>query len=329
MTWTHPWILFAFLPLCAFLALLQIIWRKRIQQQQASIGATQPALNNSVKLIAVHIRVSITWLAMVLLIIASAGPRWGSGDVTRNAVGSYLVFAIDCSRSMLAEDLYPNRMKQAHFKALDFMKANPEHKVALLPFARIATLRTPFTGDHVAVSEMIKDCTPDLFPAEYGFQGTAIGKTVLESCTLLQNHRGSSLAVVIFSDGSDKDEEAIQQAIAEAKKHGIRIYCVFLGDTEREVSLMIDGKEQKMTASRSTLDALALGSGGLSVNATNDNTDIIALSDHILKNINQEDWAEQQRLVAMERYQWFLIPAILLFILSLLLPSRRAIVHVA
>ena len=308
-------------------ALLQTWWRQAIRKRQASIGSTQKDLCDTVHFKLIHLRCCLSWLALAFIIIAVAGPRWGSADSTRSARGAYVVFALDCSRSMLAEDLYPNRLKQSHFKALDLMKENPEHRIALLPFARIASLRTPFTGDHFAVSEMIEDCTPDLFPAEYGFQGTAIGETVLESCRLLQDHLGSSLAIIIFSDGSDPDADSIAKAAQAAKEHGIRIYGIFFADEHREVSLNIDGKRQVMKADRSSLNKLATDTGGISVNATNDGADIQAISNHIRANVSHEEWEERQRVVAIERYQFFLIPGILLLSLSLLLPSRRAQRH--
>ena len=237
MSLAHPWLLAA-IPVCLLLALIQFLWRNHILHKQASIGSTNAALCRSTNQWLAHTRFAMSWIAIILLVIAVAGPRWGSGDVKRESVGSFVVFAIDCSRSMLAEDLYPNRMKQAHFKALDFMKANPEHKVALLPFARIASLRTPFTGDHIAIEEMIKDCNPEMFPARFGFQGTAIGSCIIESCNLLQKHLGSSLAIVHFQRRQQiKIKKKLKKQQQEAKKHGIRIYGLFFGDTEREVML--------------------------------------------------------------------------------------------
>ena len=327
MTWAHAWILLAFIPVCVLAALLQFLWRQHIRHKQRGIGSLQEQLCSTRRAWLVHLRFICAWLAILLTVVALAGPRWGSGDVKREAVGSFVVFAIDCSRSMLAEDLYPNRMQQAHFKALDFMKANPEHKVALLPFARIATLRTPFTGDHIAVEEMIKDCNPEMFPAHLGFQGTAIGASIIESCSLLQQHLGSSLAIIVFSDGSDKDTDKISEAAELANKHGIRIYGLFFGDTEREVTLDIDGRQQLMQADRSTLDQLAQATDAISVNATNDNRDIVAISNHIADSVTQESWQEQQRLVELERYQWFLLPALILLCCSLLLPSRSFVRH--
>ncbi len=324
MSFAHFWVL-SFIPLCILAAFLQLWWRQRIIKQQASIGTTAKHLCKQVNTFSMHLRFFGSWIAILLIVFAVAGPRWGSGEVKRNATGAYVVFALDCSRSMLAEDLYPNRMQHAHFKALDIMKENPEHRVALLPFARIATLRTPFTGDHVAIAEMIKDCDPDLFPAKFGYQGTAIGESVQESCRLLQEHLGSSLAIVVLSDGSDSNSDSIDAAIEAANKHGVRIYGLFFGDEDREVSLTIDGKKQIMKADKGTLDKLALETGGISVNATNDNSDILALSQHIRTHVSQEEWEERQRVIALERYQLFLIPAILLLSLSLLLPSRRTI----
>ena len=89
-----------------------------------------------------------------------------------------LLIALDCSRSMLATDLFPDRLRLARRKALDLLRLAPELRVALLPFAGTAALRCPLTGDHLAVAALLDDCDPELFPADAGLQGTAIGGAV-------------------------------------------------------------------------------------------------------------------------------------------------------
>jgi hypothetical protein len=129
--------------------------------------------------------------------------------------------------------------------------------------------------------------------------------------------------VLVMSDGSDDDTAAVQAAAEAAKAAGVPVYGLFLGDTERQVTLRIDGRDEVMSADRSTLDTLATVTGAISVNATTTDQDVRALADHLSHTIAQRPWIERQRVVASERYRWFLIPAILLLAAGALLPTRR------
>ncbi len=322
IAFTYPWVL-ALLPVILVCFVVRFLYRSAIAKRQTSIGATTPHLTRSFHPAMTGLRQCFLWSGCALLIVTVAGPRWGQGESTRAARGSNIVFAIDCSRSMLADDMYPNRMEVARRKALELMRATPEHRVALMPFARIATLRCPLTGDQQAIEDMLQDCSPDLFPADAGLQGTAIGNTVLESISLLDRHSDRGLAILVLSDGSDTDEERIQEAAQKAQERGIRIYGLFLGDADRTVSMLIDGRERIMNAEKSSLDILAETTGGISVNAMPDNTDMQTIGTHITNNNKQTEWEEKRRLIQLERFQFPLIGAFIFFALGFLLPLRR------
>ena len=102
------------------------------------------------------------------------------------------------------------------------------------------------TGDQIALERLLAGCTPDLFRV----QGTAIGAAVDEAIDFLLEQGDRGLAIVILSDGSDADSEAVKPRAKEGPVEDIPVYGIFLGDPEREVSMVIDGKEQVMTADR-------------------------------------------------------------------------------
>ena len=194
---------------------------------------------------------------------------------------------------------------------------------ALMPFAAVPVLRCPLSGDHSAIESMLEDCTPALFPAENGYQGTAIGDAVQAGLKVLGKPTDRGQSIIIMSDGADDDKASVDAAAAAAKALGIPIYGLFFGDPEREVSIVIDGKEEVMRADRTTLDVLATATSGLCVNARSDPEDIRVIHDHMRTHVVQLPWEERRRIVQSERYQLVLLPAFLLIALGMLIPTRR------
>ena len=322
MTWANIHLLWLLLPL-VLLAAMVVWWRRRIYIAQAGLGVGVHHLTAGVGRRREVMRLILLWSGLALLIVALAGPRWGAHDEKRASRGADLLLIIDCSRSMMAKDLHPNRLEAARRKAIDLLQLAPETRLALMPFAAVPVLRCPLTGDHHAIELMLQDCTPELFPAENGYQGTAIGVAIQAGLRVLgkQVERGQS--ILVMSDGADDDSKAVEEAAKAAKAAGVPVYGIFYGDTEREVSITIDGKQEIMKADRSSLDSLAQATGGLCVNARDDGEDIAVLHKHLRTHVVQLPWEERSRVVQSERYQLAVLPAMLLIFFGVLLPTRR------
>ena len=157
----------------------------------------------------------------------------------------------------------PTRIEAARRKAIDLLRLAPETRMALMPFAAMPVLRCPLTGDHDALAQMLQDCSPELFPAENGYQGTAIGDAVRAGLGVLGKQSDRGQAILVMSDGADDDKAAVAAAAKAAKSAGIPVYGLFFADPQRKVTLLIDGKEEVMDADRTTLDALAHATGGI------------------------------------------------------------------
>ena len=322
MSWQYPLLLWLIVPLIALL-ILRLWWGHALRHQQASSGRVSPQLLARIPRKRQQLRLILLWLGLLLALVSAAGPRWGINENTIESRGADLYIAIDCSRSMLARDSHPNRLEAAKRKALSLMDSAPEHRVALLPFAGTAQLLMPLSGDRSAVAELLHECTTDLFPAEYGMQGTAIGATIEEALELIGQTGSAGAAIILFSDGADSDTESVEQATEKSANNGVPIYSVFFGDPDRDVTVNIDGTDVIMKADRSTLDAIPDATGGISVNATTGTQDVQAIAQHIEGHLELQPWEEQRREVASQRYQVFLTPAFVCFLLAWLLPTIR------
>jgi len=310
-------------PVAVLLVVLAWAWSRALRRRQAAIGATaSPLLRTRARWLVATRRA--LWLGgLVLLALAAAQPRWGEQEVERVGRGANIALLIDCSRSMLADDLKPDRMEIARRKAMDLMEAAPGHRVALMPFAAVPILRCPLTGDRHVVGDMLDDLSPGLFPEANGLQGTAIGKAVDAAIDVLSDQGDRGRAIVILSDGSDRDEEAVADAAARARSAGIRVYGLFLGESDSEPELVIDGERHVMHARRDTLDRLATRTDAISVNASTDRSDVAAIAEHIEQHVSLLEWEERTRVMAAQRYRYALLPAIALLALGSLVPTRR------
>jgi len=306
MSWARPdllWLLAALL----LLAGVNLLWRRRVLAMDAAVGAGVPHLTSRVSRTRVTLRALLLWGGLGLGLCALAGPRWGASDELHRSSGCDLLVVLDCSRSMLANDLYPTRIEAARRKAIDLLRLAPETRMALMPFAAMPVLRCPLTGDHDALAEMLQDCSPDLFPAESGYQGTAIGDAVLAGIRVLGKQSDRGQAILVMSDGADEDKAAVAAAAAAAKDAGIPVYGLFFADPQRTVSLVIDGKKEVMDSDRTTLDTLAQ-----------------TIHDHLVSHVTQLPWEEHRRVVMSERYLWLLLPGIALLAVGSFLSTRRS-----
>jgi Ca-activated chloride channel homolog len=322
MTWGAGWVALA-VPLLALVAIGSWWWRRRIVAGAAGVGAGQHAHTTSQAMGRAVVRAACLWGGLGLCVLALAQPRWGGGQRDRAAHGADVVVLLDCSRSMLATDLVPSRLEAARRACLDLLREAPHLRLGLMPFAGTAVLRCPPTGDAGVLTDMLEDCSPELFPASAGLQGTAIGLAVTEALAVLGRSHVAGQAILVVSDGADPDAAAVQAAAQRAKDAGVPVFGLFAGDPERPASLLIDGQQQTMTADTTTLHALATATGGLWVAHTLDGRASRLIAEGIDRVAGGRDWEERRQSVAAERYRWLLVPGLACLILGVLMPTRR------
>ena len=322
MSWADPLFLMLLLAIPP-LALLTWWWRRQLILQQQRVGHGLAPMTASMGRRRAWLRFGLLWSGLALAVVALAGPRWGTGDVTQRATGADVMVVLDCSRSMLATDIYPDRMEAARREILTLLDRGPGLRLGLMPFAGAPALRAPCTGDRSALADLLASCSPDLFPAADGYQGTAIGHAVDMALTVLTRQVERSQAILVVSDGADPDRDAVAASASRAAAAGVPVLGLFLGNPAAPATITIDGRIQTVTADRASLDLLATTTGGLTVNHTPDDADLDALIHHLDSLGGDRTWEEHRRTSAQERYVFLLAPALLLLGIGALLPTRR------
>src|SRR5689334_14287060 len=198
--------------------------RSALQLREFVAPRLLPQLAGNVDRTRRAIRFGLVLLSLALAITALAKPRWGYiyQDVKRR--GLDLLFAIDTSRSMLSNDVQPNRLERVKLAAQDLIAELQGDRVGLIAFAGRAFLQAPLTIDYEAAVEAINDLDTRTIP-----EG---GTNISEAITLATRTYGKSAvgnrALVIFTDGEELSGDAIKTAKAAAAA-GIRIFTVGVG----------------------------------------------------------------------------------------------------
>jgi len=181
---------------------------------------------------------------LFFLAIASSDPRWGKKSEENEkpdliTEGIDIVIAVDVSKSMLANDIKPNRLENAKtaLKLLlgtDLLAGN---RVGLVAFAGSSFIQCPLTTDINAIGAFVDELKPDLIP----IPGTDIGGAI-RSCLKAFGEAmggGQSRAIILITDGEDNEKNAIS-ASEEAAQQGVRIFTLGIGSALGETLPEVD-----------------------------------------------------------------------------------------
>jgi Ca-activated chloride channel family protein len=179
------------------------------------------------------------WLlvaALALVILALARPQWGFTWEESKQKGLDVVVAIDTSKSMLAEDIAPNRLARAKLAALDLMSQAQSDRLGLVAFAGVAFLSCPMTFDDSAFRQSVDSLDVNTLPQG----GTALAEAINTAAAAFKE--GDNYKVlVLFTDGEDQDSGAVEAA-KQAAESGLRIFTVGIGSGEGTLLNVRDAK---------------------------------------------------------------------------------------
>ena len=267
-------------------------------------------------------------LAIFFCFVALARPQYGFQWVDVKRKGIDLLFAIDTSKSMLAEDIKPNRLTRAHLAILDFVQQLDGDRVGLIPFAGSAFLMCPLTLDYEAFADSLAAVTTDIIPRG----GTNLA-TVIDMAMATLNNGANHKILILVTDGEGLEGDAVTAA-EDAAKAGLTIYTVGVGTSQGELIPVAaesgkgfvknqDGTFVTSRLDENTLTTLAEKSGGLYVPLGTAGEGLETIYQQKLALIPKDELAERRHKVPVERFEWPLAAALFLLILELLIGERK------
>lgn len=169
------------------------------------------------------IKIAFMFIAVMFLIFALARPQWGEERDTTVASGEDTIFVLDTSKSMLAQDVRPNRLERAKIAIEDYLRRHGRGRVGLVVFAGQAFLQCPLTLDYDAFADTLRSVDVNAVPVP----GSDVGRAIDEASRALEKNEGRKI-VVLITDGEDLESHGIRRAEDLAKK-GVTIFTVGVG----------------------------------------------------------------------------------------------------
>ena len=275
-------------------------------------------------------RFALTLLGVCLAIMALAKPRWGYTyqDVKRK--GLDLIFAADTSRSMLSNDVAPSRLQRVKLAAQDLLNELEGDRVGLVAFAGRAFLQAPLTIDYDAAVEAINDLDTNTIPEG----GTNISAAIDLAVQTYGKSAIGNRALIIFTDGEELSGDATKTAKTAADA-GVRIFTVGVGTPEGSLIPITgeggatgfvkdsNGQVVKSKLDEKRLKEIAETTGGFYIHLEDGPRTMKQLFDEGLAKMQAGEIDERLSRQPIERYQWPLGAALLVFSAAFLLRERK------
>lgn len=271
----------------------------------------------------------LVWLgAMTLLLLSLARPQWGVRWEEVRRRGLDLLIVLDTSRSMLAEDIKPNRLQQAKWGIRDLVRQLKGDRVGLVAFAGSSFLQCPLTLDYAAFRMALEDVYVGLIPRG----GTAIAQALRTAMDSFKEGTSADRAILLITDGEDHEGDPLA-LVPELKKRGIRVFAVGVGTPEGDLIPVTDGEGRtaflkdrenrvvKSALNESLLARLAVETGGIYVRATSDDMGLVRIYEKGLSGLHRDE--HESRLVKQheDRFPLVLAGACALWVLESLLSA--------
>lgn len=309
------------------------------QKLQKAIGSRlYPFLSSSVSQKKRTIKTVLQVFVVFFFVLALARPQMGQSMQEVKSEGVEIIFAVDVSESMLAEDVKPSRLDQAKTELSRLVDLMPGNKVGIVAFAGSAALISPLTNDPASIKMFLESLTTDSVSSQgTNFQeALRVSKDAFERGGVTTDDQVKVTRVILVaSDGEDHEPGALE----EAKKfvgQGIRIFTLAYGTEKGGAIPTRDGmgflkgyKKDRQgqtiltTVKGDELRALAQAGQGSFYFASFGGTHVRQL----MEDINKLEKAQFETSMATqydERFQLFLLVGIILAMLELLLGERRA-----
>ncbi|MFL9845421.1 vWA domain-containing protein [Flavobacterium rhizosphaerae] len=319
--------LLAVIPVLLLLFFYNLWWKKKKQREFGNPQLVR-RLSPASSVFKPVLKLVTILLALSGIIIALVNPKIGTKTETVKREGVDIVFAIDVSKSMLAEDVAPSRLEKAKQIVSQIINNLGTDRIGIIGYAGSAYPVLPITTDYSVAKMFLQNMNTDMVSS----QGTAIGDAIELAETFYDDPQTSKLLILV-TDGEDHGQGS-EEAAAEARKKGIKIITVGVG-TEKggPIPLKVNGRTEsykkdnqgetvitKLYPNDLKVIAERTKGGYVYGGSTRDVTEYVK---NALDNIEKTEFESKEIALYESQFQWFLGAAFLLLFLEMFMLDRK------
>lgn len=267
---------------------------------------------------------------LALLAVGMLDVRWGRTWREVPQKGIEVMFVLDVSRSMLAEDASPNRLTRAKQQIKDMLDEMAGDRVGLVVFAGDTRQVVPLTSHY----EDFKQTLDSVGPHSVRHGGSRLGDAITAAANGFLSKTNEHKAIVIFADGEDQESHPVETAKALYADKGIRIFTVGLGDMDHGARIpesesrrggFVEYKGQQVWSKMNgqTLRQIATETHGAYIPAGTKRVNMGDVYHGYVANVEQKEFETAKINAYIPRFQWFAAPALALLLLEVFVSTRR------
>ena len=316
------------LPILVLLFVANLYWQRKKQAEFGDLDLIKK-LSPEKSIFKPTLKIILMLIAISCLIIALVNPKIGTNPETIKREGIDLVFAIDVSKSMLAEDVAPSRLEKTKQIVSQIINQLGSDRIGIIAYAGSAFPVLPITTDYSVAKMFLQSMNPTMVSS----QGTSLDEAIKLSATYFDKSDKTKKLLIMISDGEDHSDGA-EAAAEEANKAGLKIITIGVGTQKGgPIPLKENGVVQGFQRDHDnqvvvtklnpeSLTAIAKATKGGYINGNN-TQEVVNYVKNALENIEKTEFETQQFTDYNSQFQWFLGIAFILLFIDIFLLSQK------
>lgn len=320
--------LLVILPLVVLVFMANLYWKRKKQREFGDLEMVKK-LSPDASIFKPVAKLVLLLVALLALVFALVNPKIGTKMETVKREGIDIVFAMDVSKSMLAEDVAPNRLDKSKQLVSQIIKQLGSDRIGIVAYAGSAFPVLPITTDYGVARMFLQSMNTGMVSS----QGTSLDEAIKLSATYFDEKSKTSKLLILISDGEDHSEGA-ESAAEEANKLGLKIITIGVG-TEKGANIplkrngVVEGYQKDNNneivitkLNKASLELIAKTTKGSYVSGSN-TKEVVEHIKNTLNNIQKTEFEATEMAEFQSQFQWFLGLGFLLLLIDVFVLDRK------
>ena len=307
------------------------ISRKRVCMRSFVSSSLWHEIASSFSMRREYVKIAFLSLSILLIFGALARPQMGFQWKEVKRKGLDIIFAIDTSRSMLAQDMSPSRLERTKMAVGHMLKQLTGDRIGLIVFSGEAFLQCPITLDYEGFRVSLSDIDTDYISRG----GTSISEAIMEAVRSYEPGQRKYKVLILVSDGEDLEGDALKAAHI-AKEENIKIFCIGVGSKGGSLLLISDANGNKTRIedrngqkvisrlNEKLLKEVAFITGGAYIHSSGTDFGLMTIYKDKISIMDKRDIGGKMHKQYNEKFQIPLLLAIFLLIIEPCISNRRS-----